>query len=84
MYYILYCHSFSLGIINRQLLKDLFEKRAENIKGVFHVSRPAEETVRIILVDDVVTTGSTMMEARKVLDGAGYRTVAAISIAHGL
>jgi ComF family protein len=61
-----------------------FEKRAENIQGVFNVPRPAETAERVILVDDVVTTGSTMMEARRVLDGAGYRTVAAISVAHGL
>ena len=40
-----------------------FEKRAQNIKGVFRVSQPAEEAQRIILVDDVVTTGSTVMES---------------------
>jgi len=61
-----------------------FEKRAENIKDVFHVSQPAEGADRVILIDDVVTTGSTMIEARRVLDGAGYKTVAAVSIAHGL
>ena len=38
----------------------------------------------IILIDDVVTSGKTIYEAKRTLEDAGYRVVAAIAIAHGL
>lgn len=61
-----------------------FEERRENIKSVFSVPDNNNEKCKIILVDDVVTSGSTMREASRVLNGAGYKVVAAISIAHGI
>ena len=61
-----------------------FEKRRENIKSVFSVPDHRQEHCKIILVDDVVTSGSTMREASRVLTDAGYKVVAAISIAHGI
>ena len=61
-------------------------ERARNIRDVFSVStgRTEESTLGVIIVDDVVTSGQTALEARKTLDRAGYTVVAAISIAHGL
>ena len=59
------------------------KKRATNIRGVFVVPRPAEESSTVILVDDVVTSGATVLEARKTLIGAGYRVAGVIAIAHG-
>jgi ComF family protein len=59
-------------------------RRRDNIKGVFEVPRKAEGAERLILVDDVVTSGSTLREARSELTKAGYEVVAAISIAHGI
>jgi ComF family protein len=62
-------------------------ERARNIRGVFEFigDRPsAQECDRIILVDDVVTSGQTVFEARRVLTLNGYQVVGAISIAHGL
>lgn len=47
-------------------------QRAENIRGVFRVVHP--ERIRgkkILLVDDVMTTGATFMELRRVLKRAG-------------
>ncbi len=58
-------------------------ERLENLRGCFAVLRP--ELVRdkdIILLDDVVTTGSTLREARAVLLQAGARSVHCIAIAH--
>jgi ComF family protein len=59
-------------------------ERSQNIKGVFEVQIPAAEPTRIILVDDVVTSGATVHEAKSELTRHGYDVVAAISIAHGM
>ena len=60
-----------------------FEKRAENIRGAFTVAEETENDERVILVDDVVTSGATAAEARKELEEAGYRVCAVVAIAHG-
>jgi ComF family protein len=56
-------------------------EREANIAGVFQASVACVTATRLILVDDVVTTGSTVSEARKVLMAEGYTVVAAIAIA---
>jgi len=56
------------------------KQRARNIRGVFKVVRP--ERVRgktILLVDDVMTTGSTFAELRRVLKRAGATAVYGIA-----
>lgn len=58
--------------------------RARNIRGVFQAEVEAGENDGIILVDDVVTSGSTVREAKSTLEKAGYRVVAAIAIAHAV
>lgn len=62
-------------------------QRKRNIKGVFKVADepdiPADKR-RIILVDDVVTSGATVSEARKTLESAGFKVVGVIAMAHGL
>ncbi len=60
-----------------------FEKRAENIRGVFTVAKEVENGERVILVDDVVTSGATAREARKELEKAGYKVCGVVAIAHG-
>ena len=60
-------------------------KRRTNVKNCFSV--PEKEMLRIrdqkvILVDDVTTTGSTLKEARKVLLKAGAKEVWAVTLAH--
>jgi len=52
------------------------KKREENIKGVFLVKNNKETRERkVLLVDDVYTTGSTMEECAQVLKTAGAEEV---------
>jgi len=62
---------------------DLSKKeRRENVKGVFEIDEEAKDK-RILLVDDVYTTGTTMNEAAKVLKEAGAKEVWGVVIARG-
>lgn len=60
------------------------QEREINLKDVFECLRP--ETVkdkRILLVDDVYTTGATMNQAAKVLKKAGAKQVDGLVVARG-
>jgi ComF family protein len=51
-------------------------KRFENLHGAFRVRRPqAADGARVLLVDDVLTTGATCSEAAKMLKRAGAAAV---------
>lgn len=61
------------------------KKRLANIKNAFGVSESAKiEGKRILLVDDVYTTGATVNECAKVLLGAGARRVDVLTLAQAL
>src|SRR5690606_9287540 len=55
--------------------------RAKNIANAFRVTIPASDQKSILLIDDVVTTGSTLNEAAKVLAKAGYNKIICLVIA---
>jgi competence protein ComFC len=60
------------------------ERRRANVHGAFRVTRPALVHGRpVLLVDDVATTGSTLLEAAQALEEAGAMWVLALSAAHG-
>ncbi len=57
-------------------------KRHENIKGAFRVTKPEMISGKgILLVDDIMTTGSTLNECGRVLKEAGASYVAAVVVA---
>lgn len=61
------------------------EERIQNVKGAFDLKDP--ETVkgkRIILVDDVITTGATLGECARVLSEAGAKQIMGATIAVAL
>ena len=61
--------------------------RAVNIRSVFALAPgvdPAERCRRVILVDDVITSGQTVFEARRTLREAGFEVVGAVAMAHRL
>lgn len=67
---------------NQTSIKDKKE-RQQNLRGCFFVKdRAAVRERNIILIDDVVTTGSTLGEAKKTLLEAGARRVIAFALAH--
>lgn len=57
-------------------------RRFENVRGAFRVRRPdAADGARILLVDDVLTTGATCSEAAKALKKAGAAAVVVAVVA---
>ena len=59
------------------------KERLENLKDSFSIKNPEKIQGRnVILVDDIITTGATLNEARKVLKNAGARKIIAIAAAH--
>jgi ComF family protein len=61
-----------------------FAKRKSNVAGVFEAMEPVEKIKRVILVDDVVTSGATVLEAKKCLEKIDYKVTGIVAIAHGL
>jgi ComF family protein len=61
------------------------EQRRDNVKGAFRVSDPAAVAgKRVLLVDDVFTTGSTAEECSKVLKKSGAAEVTVVTVARAL
>lgn len=57
-------------------------ERIKNVKGVFSVKHPEKiKGKRIVLIDDVMTTGSTMKECAMALRKAGAKSVDALTVA---
>ena len=60
------------------------EKRQTNIKGAFLCQEPnAIKNKTVFLLDDVLTTGSTMEECARVLKNSGAKKVWGIVVARG-
>src|SRR3989344_1420246 len=67
---------------NQARLRDRSE-RLKNLKGCFEIKNPELIKSRnIILIDDVSTTGATLVEAKKVLLASGARYVIGLTLAH--
>ncbi len=88
--------SLLLGVPTRELLQRTRntppqvglkgDARAKNVRGAFDLSSRAAalnglQGARILLVDDVFTTGATLGEAAKILLGAGAGEVCALTLA---
>jgi ComF family protein len=60
-------------------------ERLENLDGVFTCRRPTDvKNRRVLLIDDVVTTGATVSACANALAGAGARRVSAMAFARDL
>jgi competence protein ComFC len=61
-------------------------QRLENLKGAFEITRAGERwpvKKGVVLVDDVLTTGSTLDACAKVLRKCGFREVVAVAAMRG-
>lgn len=60
-------------------------EREENVRGAFGIRSGATSVagMRVLLVDDVYTTGSTMQACANVLIGAGAKSVVGFSVGRG-
>lgn len=56
------------------------DARARNLRGALTAS-PAARGLRVVIVDDVVTTGATLAEARRALEAAGAVVLGAAVVA---
>lgn len=81
-----------LGIENRIILKKVknnppqykmenFVQRSMNVNGVYKVLEIAKDKGKILLCDDVIASGSTLLESVKVLKKAGFKDILCVSIA---
>jgi ComF family protein len=57
------------------------EKRLANIRGKFEAVKPVPENV--VLIDDVITSGATILEATRVLKRAGVKKIYVLAVAAG-
>lgn len=61
--------------------------RSKNVRGVFGINNQRRDVINhvsnIILIDDVITSGSTVREATKILKKAGAKKVYVLALAKG-
>ena len=73
----------SFGITPQSRLKR--EERLTNLHAAFHLRRQDEiKGLRILLIDDIITTGSTASEAARMLKKAGAKSVDLLTLAKTL
>ena len=58
------------------------DDRLKNLKNCFYIESGKIKDRNIILIDDVITTGTTMNEVSKILKSGGARKIIGYSIAH--
>ena len=63
-------------------------QRMENLRGAFAITRAGRHSIShspvgAVLVDDVLTTGSTVHECAKILRRAGFQSIFVVTVMRG-
>lgn len=58
------------------------EERRENMRGAFSATHPIDPSRSYILIDDVATTGATLLAAHEALVTAGAKDIQLLALAH--
>lgn len=69
----------------KQALLKHKSERIKNIRNAFTIDSKQKPVVAhrdIIIIDDLVTTGATLLEIKRVLEKSGARNIIAITVAH--
>ncbi|HWH25272.1 MAG TPA: phosphoribosyltransferase family protein [Pseudolysinimonas sp.] len=74
------CRAFAPALAHRAQKSAGQSERAVNVQGAFRLRIPVAGR-RVVLIDDVVTTGATLVEAARVVREAGGEVVAAATVA---
>lgn len=70
-----------LRVKNTKALKELgYKERLETLKGAFEINRKYEVPQRVLIVDDILTSGSTLDSMSSLLKNAGAEHVYALCI----
>ncbi len=78
------CPDFLVRVKNTAPLKyENPKERQNNLKKAFNIARNDVKLKRVVVVDDIYTTGSTMDEAAGTLKEAGVKEVCFIALASG-
>ena len=78
--------SYALGKVRNTGVQSLMNRnlRAANVEGAYKVLYPEKvKGRRVFLIDDILTTGSTLSECSRVLKESGAVEVTAVAIASG-
>lgn len=70
---------------NKNIEKQTFKNKKDritNTRDIFQVVKKPIDDAKIIIIDDVSTTGSTLNEARDILLKSGFTIVEALTVAH--
>ncbi len=76
---------FDFLIRNKHIDKQTYKNRKERIinsQNIFSIVKDIDKKQKIVIIDDVTTTGSTLNEAKRCLNESGYNNIRTLTLTH--